>query len=45
MVKGEGLFPKSTDVRVKEGEFRLKTPNDFSKVGRCFVLSPESGER
>ena len=49
MVKGEGFFLKSTVVRVrtraKVGEFRLKTPNDFSKVGRCFVLSPESGER
>lgn len=49
MVKGEGFFLKSTDVRVrtraKVGEFRLKTPNEFSKFGRCFVLSPESGER
>ena len=50
-MKGEGFFLKSTDVcvrarvREKVGEFSLKTPNDFSKVGRCYVFSSDSGER
>lgn len=50
-MKGEGFFLKSTDVCVrarvceKVGEFSLKTPNDFSKVGRCYVFSSDSGER
>ena len=50
-MKGEGFFLESTDVRVrarvreKVGEFSLKTPNDFSKVDRCYVFSSDSGER
>lgn len=34
-----------TCAREKVGEFSLKTPNDFSKVGRYFVFSSDSGER
>lgn len=50
-MKGEGFFLKSTDVCVrarvceKVGEFSLKTPNDFLKVGRYFVYSSDSGKR
>ena len=27
---------------MKEGEFRLKTPNDLSKVGRCLCFLPKA---